>query len=43
MNFIYDKGSKIAPTVAALEIFLKGCKDSLPAFANLGIWMSVNL
>ena len=34
MNFIYDKGSKVAATVAALEIFLKGCKDSLPAFAK---------
>lgn len=34
MNFIYDKGSKTATTVASLETFLKGCKDSLPAFAK---------
>ena len=34
MNFIYDKGSKTAATVEALELFLKGCRDSLPAFAK---------
>jgi hypothetical protein len=34
INFVYDKGSKMAAIVAALEVFLRSCKDSLPAFAK---------
>jgi len=34
INFVYDKGSKMAGTVAALEPFLNSCKSSLPAFAK---------